>query len=70
MKLGVKQVVLGLIALTVGACSVLPEAEEIQIYHLPIGAPKHGLVGRMCLGSICKIVLPNELGNPFFTTNN
>lgn len=38
MKLGVKQVVLGLIALTLGACSVLPEAEEIQIYHLPIGA--------------------------------
>ena len=36
MKLYLRHIMLSLIITSLGACSVLPEAEQIKIYHLPI----------------------------------
>lgn len=38
MNSGLKQLALGLAVISLGACTVLPEAEQIQIYHLPVSA--------------------------------
>ncbi|MCK7460040.1 ABC-type transport auxiliary lipoprotein family protein [Idiomarina aminovorans] len=60
MKLYLRQVMLSLIITSLAACSVLPEAEKIQIYHLPVGGSLK-TISEPRLSTTLSVVEPNTL---------
>ncbi|WP_322405997.1 ABC-type transport auxiliary lipoprotein family protein [Idiomarina sp. PL1-037] len=62
MKLYLRQIMLSLIITSLAACSVLPEAEKIQIYHLPISGSLK-TISEPRLNTTLSVAEPNTLSS-------